>query len=135
MTLATLRLVVDFGLLVLIWLVQLIIYPSFRYCAEEHLCGWHARYTRRIGYIVMPLMLAQVAIIGAQVYAAATLPAILAAVLVVLVWAATFFQAVPLHSQIAAGEDTADAISTLITANWARTAVWTCIFVLGLFTL
>lgn len=133
--LVTLRLVVDFGLLVLIWLVQLVIYPSFRYCAEEHLCAWHARYTRRIGYIVMPLMLAQVAIIGAQVYAEATLFAIVSAMLVVLVWAATFFQAVPLHNQIAAGRDTAEAISRLITANWTRTVLWTCIFVLGLLTL
>ena len=49
----------DFGLLVLIWMVQLVVYPGFKYYQRERLLEWHARYTSRISYIVGPLMLGQ----------------------------------------------------------------------------
>ena len=51
---------VDFGLFILIWLTQLVIYPSFTYFREQDLTRWHRKYTRAISYIVMPLMLGQV---------------------------------------------------------------------------
>ena len=60
--LATIQIMVDSGLFILIWLVQLIIYPSFRYTEEKDFVGWHARYTWVIGAIVSPLMLVQVGI-------------------------------------------------------------------------
>jgi len=63
----TARLVVDFCLVVLIWLVQLIIYPSFRYMSPEQLAIWHPKYTTLITLVVGPLMLAQVAVVGWEV--------------------------------------------------------------------
>ncbi|MFT7429007.1 MAG: hypothetical protein ACI9IZ_001504, partial [Nonlabens sp.] len=36
-----LQLLVDFGLVVLIWIVQLIIYPSFLYYGSKTLNKWH----------------------------------------------------------------------------------------------
>jgi hypothetical protein len=54
-----LRQLIDFGLVVLLWLVQWIIYPSFLQVAPERLVKWHAQYTQRMGYIVMPLMFGQ----------------------------------------------------------------------------
>ena len=56
------QLIVDFGLLVLIWIVQLIIYPSFLYYKSKNLMVWHQKYTERIAVIVLPLMLMQLAI-------------------------------------------------------------------------
>ena len=57
-----LQLLVDFGLVVLIWIVQLIIYPSFLYYNSNTLSKWHKTYTGRITTIVAPLMIAQIAI-------------------------------------------------------------------------
>ena len=63
-----LRHIVDFGLVVLIWLVQLIIYPSFSYTAKDELQTWHQRYVARITVVVGPLMLLQVLIVSMQVF-------------------------------------------------------------------
>ena len=52
-----LRTVIDGGLLVLIWMVQRIVYPSFLEIHEDRLQAWHARYMPAIGSIVGPLML------------------------------------------------------------------------------
>ncbi len=54
-----LRQLIDFGLVVLLWLVQRIIYPSFMQVAPERLVEWHAQYTQQMGYIVVPLMFGQ----------------------------------------------------------------------------
>ena len=126
------RLVVDFGLVVLIWLVQLIIYPSFRYMSPEQLAVWHPKYTNLITLVVGPLMLAQVAVVGWEVMSRFSWLALISAVLVGLTWVLTVFQAVPLHNQIAAGINLSDTVERLILANWLRTVVWTVIFLLGL---
>ena len=58
-TLIQLQLIVDSGLLILIWLVQIIIYPSFHYIDTREFKNWHMLYTRAISTIVVPLMLIQ----------------------------------------------------------------------------
>ena len=45
-------LLVDAGLVVLIWMVQLIIYPSFLHY-DNNLVEWHHKYTSRIALIVV----------------------------------------------------------------------------------
>ena len=47
---------IDFSILVLIWLVHLVIYPSFRQIAAENFPQWHASYCNRISFFVLPLM-------------------------------------------------------------------------------
>lgn len=126
------RSIIDFGLVVLIWLVQLIIYPSFQYLSPAQLAAWHPRYSNLITVIVGPLMVAQVAAIGFQLYQRTSWPTLLSALLVGLMWASTAFSAVPLHNAIAAGDASAETLSRLVTVNWVRTVGWTVIFLLGL---
>ncbi|MEL6803956.1 MAG: hypothetical protein AAFO91_09270, partial [Bacteroidota bacterium] len=52
-----LRLVFDSAALVLIWLVQLVIYPSFLYMDKQDFLVWHPIYTRKVTWVVMPIML------------------------------------------------------------------------------
>ena len=59
MSLALIRLLFDIGLLVFIWLVQLIIYPSFLFYERNNLKRWHVNYTKKITYVVLPLMVGQ----------------------------------------------------------------------------
>ena len=62
------RLLLDFGLCILIWMVQLIVYPSFLFFSDNNLFTWHKTYTKAIALIVMPLMLGQLSIVIYQVF-------------------------------------------------------------------
>ena len=61
------RLLFDFGLVILIWMVQLVVYPSFRYYKESDLMRWHERYTKAISIIVVPLMFGQLFLVILQI--------------------------------------------------------------------
>ena len=43
-----LALPLDFGLFLVLWLVQLIIYPGFYYSADTTFIDWHVSYVKRI---------------------------------------------------------------------------------------
>lgn len=59
MNVELLRLLFDFGLLVLIWLVQLVIYPSFLHYVNKELMIWNKIYTVFISLVLIPLMFGQ----------------------------------------------------------------------------
>ena len=122
--------IVDFGLVVLIWMTQLVVYPSFTYFSENDLVNWHTRYTAAVSIVVMPLMLSQVALHGLGLVQDFTWIKVAAAVLIGLAWVNTFFYAVPLHNQIAAQQDVALASKGLVSVNWFRTVLWSLVFLL-----
>ena len=126
------RTAIDFGLVVLIWLVQLIIYPSFQYYSPAELAIWHPKYANLITWIVGPLMLAQVGLLGWDLLNRFTGLTLLSAVLVGLMWVATAFLSVPLHNAIAAGDTAPDTLARLVSTNWVRTVGWTVVWGLGL---
>ena len=122
---------VNGGMCVVIWLVQLVIYPSFAHYPAPQLVAWHAVYPRRISWFVVPLMLGQLALLAPGVLRgepAAT--AMLAAAL--LAWGVTFKFSVALHRRIAANRDPAGAVVLLVRTNWPRTVLWTVVFVVGM---
>ncbi len=125
-SLTTLQLIVDSGLLVLIWLVQLIIYPSFRYTEEKVFIGWHSRYTALIGLIVTPLMFLQV---GVEVFCFLAQDIRWQRILILLViWLATFSLSVPCHSRLHGAGKNMIVIQRLVTTNWIRTLCWSLLF-------
>ena len=128
---STVRIAVDFGLVVLIWLVQLIIYPGFQYYSPAELSTWHPKYANLISVVVGPLMLAQVILVAWSVYNRASWLTLASALLVGMLWAATAFQAVPIHNAIAAGDATPEVLRRLVSVNWLRTSGWTLVFLLG----
>ena len=117
----------SFGLVVLIWLVQIVIYPGFTEVAPDRFVAWHARYTRAITWVVAPLMLAQAGLVGTLVAARPRGPFVAAAALVVVAWVATARVAVPLHDALRGGHDPV-RIARLVRTNWVRTAAWTLAF-------
>ncbi|MFT7231252.1 MAG: hypothetical protein ACI8TA_000458 [Cyclobacteriaceae bacterium] len=125
-------LIVDFGLVILIWMTQLIIYPSFKYYDELQLVNWHQKYTVAISFIVMPLMLMQVALHGYQLYTAFNWLTVLAVLLIILTWLNTFAVAVPLHNQITTNTNPLTAAEKLVNINWYRTIMWSLVFLIGL---
>ena len=126
-----LRLVVDFGLVVLVWIVQTIIYPSFLYMTEEQVRKWHPRYSTMITFFVAPLMFLQVGTVIYQIVNALSPWAIVSILCVLAVWCITFLQAVPLHRKIGRIPSSLDVRKQLVKVNWPRTLLWTLVFVLG----
>ncbi len=133
MDIALIKLVVDTGLLILIWMVQLVIYPSFIYYDEKSLVKWHIKYTSNISYIVVPLMLVQSFIAIFQLFSNSSLNTVAYFILVLSSWLLTFILFVPIHAKISRGLTDSEMLRKLVRSNWLRTAIWTLIFILGLY--
>ena len=132
MSLELIRLLIDFGLVVLIFLVQLIIYPSFFRMSVENLKSWHPIYTKRITLIVLPLMISQAAIVLWQTLAEFSYPNLTSLLIVISLWLLTFLQSVPLHSKIDNSETPIKAAKELLQANRVRLFLWTMLFIFNL---
>lgn len=122
----------DFGMLIVIWLVQLVIYPSFLSMDRSVMPTWHRRYTFRVSWVIMPLMCSQLSLGAYAAFQYSKISHLLSLILILGTWALTFLISVPLHQKIQAGEGDATVIRRLIETNWPRTILWTVIFVLSL---
>ncbi|MBL6829304.1 MAG: hypothetical protein ISQ74_05390 [Puniceicoccaceae bacterium] len=124
---------VDFGMCVVLWLVQLVIYPSFLRVDSNDLLAWHNAYTFRVSFVILPLMLGQLVMATLSVLEDPSIPEWLAFAFVLVCWILTFFVSVPLHRKIEQNDMTRETRKKLIMTNWPRTILWSVIFGLGLF--
>jgi hypothetical protein len=123
---------VNGGLLVLIWIVQIIIYPGMHGWDRDRFQALHRDYVPRISLIVVPLIIAQAALALHQLMLAPNLIAAAQAVLIGAVLAVTFLLSVPLHKRLSAGYD-AQTVTRLTGTNWLRTIGWSLISMLDWF--
>lgn len=114
-----------------IWIVQLLVYPTFidvAAGAERHEWrAFHARHSRRISLVVGPVMVVEaVCALWLLVVLPAALPAAVIAVgagLVAMLWATTILVSTRHHARLSIDGDVA-CIRRLIRVNWVRTAAW-----------
>ena len=132
MTLAVVRILFDFGLFILIWIIQLVVYPSFEYYKRAELIEWHNKYTQHISYIVFPLMLGQLLISATQLWNITSWYSLSSLLIIVILWLATFLQFVPLHNNISQGNLSETTIVTMVRKNWLRTILWTMLLVMSI---
>ncbi len=132
MTLDLARLLIDFGFVILIWAVQLVIYPSFGYYSKENLYQWHRSYTTRVTFIVLPLMFSQLVLAVIQLWQIQNEFTILSAVIIATLWLQTFLIFVPLHQSIDNNTPVENVCIKLVTKNWMRTILWTLLFLISL---
>ena len=130
---AELHSIVDFGMCVVLWLVQLVIYPSFLRLESSEIVAWHKAYTFRVSFVILPLMFGQLALSILSVVEDPSILEWVAFVFVLVCWILTFFVSVPLHRKIEQNDITRETRRKLITTNWPRTILWSVIFGLGLF--
>jgi len=131
-SLDALRLAADTGVLTLIWLVQLVIYPSLSRYTEGNLKAWHPEYTRRVTFVILPLMLSQLVL---AIYSSIQLGGWLNFVhllLVIIAWAITFIKAVPMHQELDESENALDVAKRLTQLNLSRTIVWTIAWLISI---
>lgn len=122
------RLLLDFGLVVLIWIIQRIVYPSFLHYNTENLVSWHKIYTSRFSAIVIPLMFGQLGISIYQVLTQTSFYTVSSLVIIILIWISTFWIFVPIHSIISKENSGESDLVTLVNKNWVRTTLWTLLF-------
>lgn len=132
MKLEILRLAIDFGLVVLIWMVQLLIYPSFEYFVGHRLGKWHKIYTRNMTFIVAPMMMAQTGLAFYFIYYYPDMVAanIMYTILVALTWITTVLFFIPMHARIDKNPDDVILCRKLSRWNWMRVILWTAILIL-----
>lgn len=125
------RLLIDFGFFVLIWTVQLIIYPSFKFYTKENLFKWHSLYTKRFSIIVMPIMISQLVVSIIQIFQIQNWYTVLSMLIIVALWVLTFVIFVPLHFSIDNNKPIENAAAKLVSKNWIRTVLWTILFMIS----
>ncbi len=111
----------------LIWMVQLVHYPLFTHVGAATFHSYADQHTRRITWLVAPLMLGEALAATALVVllepgVARTL-AIVGVVLLLVIWASTGLVQVPCHARLSRGFDAA-TVRRLVGTNWIRTAAW-----------
>lgn len=132
MALEDFRLLIDFGFVILIWAVQLVIYPSFGHYTTGRLIRWHKSYTQRVSFIVFPLMVTQLIIVGFQLHNNVDWFTLASVLLVIILWLITFIVFVPLHQSIDKQQPVKDVCTKLVRYNWIRTLLWTTVFLISL---
>ena len=110
-----------------IWLVQLVQYPMFEYLDRATFTRSHAFHSSAIGWVVGPPMLAELLLAGAILWrrGLADTPAVSGFLLVLTLWALTFFVIVPLHNQLGSDGFSPGVHQALVKWNWLRTLGWT----------
>ena len=107
-----------------IWLVQLVQYPAFRYVDPDQFIEFHRHHSNWITTIVGPLMLADLGTAFWLVYekpSSAFLLVNLASIIAIFL--STFLVSVPIHEKLSLGFNR-KAIDKLITTNWIRTFLY-----------
>ena len=125
------------GLVGLIWTVQLVQYPGFALVGAPDFSRFHEHHCNRIVWIVAPLMalelLTGIALIWETPAGLTGFDLSWGLGLIALNWVCTAFVSVPLHGRLRPrGHWT---IRTLVATNWVRTAAWSARGVWVLFVL
>jgi len=122
------QLAVTAALAGLCWTVQLTVYAYFgrllKACGVDGFRAYHAAYTRSMGFVAAPLMLAEIALAARWCWIApGSTEAWIAAAGVAWVWGLTFGCIVPLHNRLQAVPDVR-SVGRLVALNWLRTGAW-----------
>lgn len=109
----------------LIWLIQLVHYPSFKFIEKNEFCQFHKMHSIRITLIVGPVMAIEL-ISGVLLLLKhiSNFLLIINLLFLILIWLATAFVSVPIHSRLESAK-TDSYIDNLVKTNWIRTFLWT----------
>lgn len=123
--LSELHLVATASMIGVIWFVQLVHYPSFKFIDSATFTEFERFHVRRTSLVVAPLMLVEVVTGGVLLFSpTGSFLFQLSMVLLVLVWALTFVVLVPLHHQLEQGK-APEKIERLLYFNRIRAVLWT----------
>jgi hypothetical protein len=126
------RNIFDVGIVIVVWLAQVIMYPSLAHIEESVFVSWHRRYANRIAFFVIPLLCGQAIIVAMQIFMGGGILPIISGLIIVLCWTSTFGLSVPCHAKLQRSGKDLKVIERLVWTNLIRTLLWTFVFGLGL---
>jgi len=129
------QLFASFFLCGLIWIVQLVHYPSFKYVDNLEFTKFELFHTKNISFIVVPIMVLELAtaIILAHNSLGYSKLFFINLILVLTVWLVTFVFSVPCHQKLTRVKNLR-TIDLLVKTNWLRTFIWTLKALLLIYT-
>jgi len=110
----------------LIWTIQLVHYPVLLKIEKPTFAADLTEHQKRISPLVAPLMVVELICsiwLLFHFFSSYLLFSIVQLLLVLIIWASTFFIQVPLHQKLVNGYDK-PACKQLIYTNWIRTICW-----------
>ena len=111
----------------LIWVIQVVHYPSFHFIERVNFQDFIAFHGLRISVVVIPLMLLELASAIAVLFSLKgqfTSLLVLAIILLILIWGITFLVSSPIHGELLNGYNK-QLVNKLVSTNWWRTGLWT----------
>lgn len=125
MTVNFINLIISWMLVCLIWLIQLVHYPTFSFIHADDFHAFHQHHTSSIVWMVIPLMLGELGLSFYLAYASGwEMPYLIPFIIVILLWLSTFLIQIPIHDSLSNGKDL-EQIRRLVNTNWIRTFLWT----------
>ena len=109
-----------------IWIIQLVHYPSFHFIEVNQYTTFQRFHMSRISYVVIPAMLTELFTLILIIISMNQVDfhILASALLLIIIWlmTAVFFSGV--HQKLALGYDQA-VVEKLVNLNWVRTLLWT----------
>ena len=109
-----------------IWVIQLVHYPSFHFVELEQYTTFQRFHMARISYVVIPAMLTELFTLILIVISMDQIDNLVlaSAILLILIWlmTAVFFSGV--HQRLTQGYEQT-VVDKLVKLNWGRTLLWT----------
>ncbi len=116
-----------------IWIIQTLHYPAFTQIRESGFKDFHFEHSRKITFIVGPMMLIELVTGVILVWQTPSNMFIALNLLIVIaLWLSTGLLSVPQHNRLVNGQD-AKVIDRLVLTNWPRTVMWSSRLVALLF--
>ncbi len=110
----------------IIWIVQILHYPTFKFVDRKKYEDFQDFHMKRISYLIIPIMLVEICsgvmvlILDSSLYS----PFGISIMLLIFIWVLTVLLFSKVHSYLLKGYDE-DSINKLISLNWIRTISWT----------
>ena len=106
-----------------IWVIQLLHYPSFHFINDQKYIEFQHFHMQRISFIVIPVMLIELASALLLSYFFRSSLTIILLALLLGIWGITFIFFTNMHQKLTNGFDPS-IVDRLVQINWARTALW-----------
>mgnify|MGYP001245370642 CR=1 FL=1 len=104
-------------------LVQFIIYPSFKSPDFKNFQAFHLSYSKKMFYIVAPIMLTELFSSLVLVYKNPSKTYLISLIFLLLIWLLTFFLIVPIHNFLST-DYSIKKVKKMIRFNGLRTFFW-----------
>ena len=107
----------------IIWVIQLLHYPTFHFIKESDYVEFQHFHMQRISFIVVPVMIIELLSGFMLVYYIRSNLLIFCLIILLVIWLITFVFFTKLHQSLLGGYDKI-IVDKLVQINWSRTVLW-----------